>query len=241
MIANGRYPNAVPSRLVRAVEQAGHEGLTSEAACATAPKSRVEDVRNNLALLVKAGRIHGAGHGKHRRWFADKADALIWNETGRPRTDRELRDAARAANAQDKEARRAARLAKLAEPRGAKEAWPPEHLEILQRMYTEHGPGPVAALIGKTRRACTAKARRLGLTVKKPGPRPKVARVRRKSSKPREDFNVVVLPGTAGVRTSKVRGPADMPGELIFTERTKYTIAPPAPAPLRTNTYSQFA
>jgi len=241
MIANGRYPNAVPSRLVRAVELAGHAGLTSDAACATAPKSRVEDVRNNLALLVKAGRIYGAGFGKHRRWFIDAADALIWNETGRPRTDREKREAARAANAEDKEARRAARLAKLAAPRGPKESWPQEHLDILRRMYTEHGPGPVAELIGKTRRACTAKARRLGLTVNKPGPRPKPPRVRRKAAKPAADYSVVVLPGTAGVRTARVRGPADMPGELIFTERTKYTIAPPAPAPLRTNTYSQFA
>ena len=126
--------------------------------------------------------------------------------------------------------------------------WLPEHDEILRKWYPQHGAAKVAELTGRSQRAATSRASKLQIACEVAirwanhgGPNRGRGGGRKKSlenvpmAKPKaSDF------AAPTVTLKKPRGPADMPGELIFTEKTKFTTAPPPPVVYRTNTHSHF-
>lgn len=245
MIANGRYPQALPARLIAAVEKAGGAGLTVDALRAMVEPRTYEHARETLGRLVSAGRIHGSGAQANRRWFVEVADALIWNEQ-RPRTDLEKREAVRTAGVAAKEQKRLARLAQLAEPR-SRHSWTESQLATLRMVYPTGGVRVASEKTGQPVAAVRSKVSCLGLKcTQRPAykrcddapPSRRERRRQRKAGQVGAALVVTAAPGPAVVHLKKVRGPADMPGEPIFTERTKWTIAPPAPQPMRTNTHS---
>ncbi len=229
--------STIPHQLLDAIRKAGSTGLCR--ADLAAFGGREASYRDELSRLFSAGKIFAAGSHIHRRWFWCEADALIWDQR-RPRTQKEYREARRIETEEVKAARRAKRLAKLAEPRGKQPVWPPEHVAILREFYHLHGPLTVSEMTGHSRKTVIRKALRLGIKCSlrtwNASTKPRKGAVKKPS--PRKAQEVAMRKGTAAIQVKKPRGPADMPGEPIFTERTKWTIAPPPPNPARTNTYS---
>lgn len=257
MIGGKRYPNALPARLVRAVEDAGSNGLTVDGLRALIEPRKYIDARDILCRLVGAGRLHGAGSHLNRRWFADEADALIWDEN-RPRTDNEKRQAARVACDAVKEQRRLKRLEQLAAAR-PRHVWTDEQIATLRLVYPTGGTRAAIEKTGQCRLAVRSKVTSLGLQCPQRPPykpregaapvlrerRPRRARrstgepqQQRKEGRPGAELIAAAQTGTAVVRVKKVRGPAEMPGEPTYHPDFKFTRCPAPPPPLRTNTHS---
>ena len=126
--------------------------------------------------------------------------------------------------------------------------WTPEADAILRKWYPDHGAAKVAELTGRTHRAVTSRAINLGVPcdavirwANHGGPNRGRGAGRKKALEnvPMPKANALAV-AEPTVTLKKPRGPADTPGELIFTEKTKFTFAPPPPRVLRTNTHSQF-
>lgn len=245
MNARDRYPNALPARLVRAVEKAGSAGFTVEALRAMVDPRKYEDAREILGRLVASGRICGSGSQANRRWFVDAADALIWDEQ-RPRTDLEKRLAARSASAATKEQKRLARQKQLAQPR-PRHTWTEEQIATLRLVYPCNGVRIAAEKTGQTEKAVRSKVYQLELKCTKrppyrhredlpPGRRER--RRARKEGKPGAELIVKPPAGPAAVHLKKVRGPAESPAEPTYHPNFKFTRCPAPPAPMRTNTHS---
>lgn len=249
-------PGSVPTRLLDAVRTAGAAGLTRPALQAMAEGGREATLRDDLSRLVSAGKVFATGSHKNRRWFWCEADALVW-EANRPPTQHEFRAARRSSTEAQKAARKAAHMAKLAEPRGHQNAWTLDQILMLRALFPDHGTHLVAERTGRSRGAVQAMAARLGLkrldgrgsrcgpqkrvrtsTARAVSPGPIETRSAARATKQPAPMRPIPKTRPGGAQVAKPRGPADMPGEPIFTERTKWTIAPPPPNPSRTNTYS---
>lgn len=245
MIANGRYPNALPARLLAAVEKARSTGLTVADLLAMIEPRKYEDARELLGRLVNTGRIHASGSWAHRRWFIDAGDALIW-DAHRPRTDKEKRAAVRAALPEQLEAKRLKRLAQLKEPR-TRYKWTDEQLATLRALYPTGGVRIAAEKTGQPTGAVRSMASCLGLKCTQRPPykaREGTSLSRRDLRRQRKEAKAgkaLVAPARSDARVvqvKKVRGPADQDGPASLHPDFKFTRCPSPSLALRTNTHS---
>jgi len=215
----------VIDRVKAAVLGAGPEGITDRIIWAAMPEVRLTTVRKAIYALFDGGVIFSSSFRTlDRRFFAVKADAEAHAEVVAARR----KEAKRATNLawyrrnyvpkppRERKARPA--------PKPRPDAWSSEQVKQLRTLYaSDLSILAIAKEIGRSPHAVGMKAFKLKLKkappIKKPKPPSPPALVR---------------------IAAATRGPAYLPGPLIFTDKTRHVIYPSKPAPMRTSTFSPY-
>lgn len=216
-----------------AVIAAGAAGISAEAILEQIPQSTILTVTSLLSRMVTGGTFFAAGHYSRRHYFACQADAVVYATAykAKQKAHRRAQDRIR-----DRASYRASRSQKPRVPR--KGAWSPEQLERLRTEYpVTDDPKALAASLGRTHHGLMMKASELGIT----RPRRQAAH-KPQAAKPVKSVKVAKAIKSAP-KIAHPRGPAYLPGDVDTLPRSpgfRHIVYPSKPAPLRTNTFSQF-